>query len=252
MKRLLITEEERNRILSLHKKTIVEQDTKTLPKEIDVNEKFKQIEIALQLQPDLLVDLVTKDALVKQLNTIKKTESERNFECVSKQVFMTKITSAKGMDTEYQWSNLRFKLDGTYYDINNPKDVKSYFCKADSEGKNTIISTTEHSDILKDEYPKERKIEVEVGKETTPTEPQKPIDTTSKPVEPGKVDTTQIDTTQIDTTLQRKPQEVGTLSRKEQRQKEREERRLERQRRRAEIEDISRQTRERIKAIRQR
>jgi|688.fasta_scaffold09795_5 hypothetical protein len=248
MKRLLITEEEKNRILSLHKKTIVEQDTKTPPKEIDVNEKFKQIEIALQLQPDLLVDLVTKDALVKQLNTIRKTEGERNFECVSKQFYITKITSAKGMDTEYQWSNLRFKLDGTYYDVNNPKDIKSYYCKADSEGKNTIISTTEHNDILKDEYPKERKTtEIEVSQQTQNVEPQQKTDTTQKPSEPANVDTTQ-----IDTTLQRPSQEVGTLSRREQRQKEREERRLERQRRKAEIEDISRQTRERIKAIRQR
>ena len=61
MKRLLITEEERNRILGLHKKTLMEQDTKAPSKELDVNEKFKQIELALQLQPDLLVDLTTKE-----------------------------------------------------------------------------------------------------------------------------------------------------------------------------------------------
>ena len=153
MKKLIITEDEKRRILGLHKSLLREDTANPIGQPyLDATQKLEVIQKACELNPDVIIGPQTTNAIVNKLKKGEGKPSETTYDCVTSNVYMTKVEMGGNMKPEYEYGDLRFKLDGTYVDSKEPSVKYTYTCSVDSEGKFTIISTLGHGDISKDQH----------------------------------------------------------------------------------------------------
>jgi hypothetical protein len=179
--RLIITEDEKRRILGLHKSLMVEQPVSN-PEEYDRRINYSCVlnhpnmstqtptggeteyilgNLKFKLNGTYYVDdnpsnLLTysckNNTIVTQGHgSIKSTQNflKPNYDCVKNHRYMSTQTRTGG-ETEYIWGNLKFKLNGTYYNEKDPNKLYGYFCNPNNIEN---IITDKHGDIKADSQP---------------------------------------------------------------------------------------------------
>jgi hypothetical protein len=226
MKRLIISEEEKNHILGLHKSKLLKENTNPPVQSLTPTQKLEKIQQALNLTADAIIGKDTTRAIEDKLSGLQKQDGKTKYACVVNHNHV-KINDTGTDKLEYQIGDLVFSLDGTYIDLNpNTGEKFIYSCDGD------IISTSKHAYIRKDMYP--------VGSEEYKEFSQEPTQQQTKQEVPQQV-TQQVQTQKVDTTMRTQQSQtsqpvsdVGTLSRKEERKLKREKEREERQRKKQE------------------
>lgn len=180
MKRFIISEDEKRRILGLHKSLINEQDSGTSTP-LDATQKLEAIQKAFDLNPDVVVGPKTTEAIISKLSKNVINPEETTYNCVISHPYMTKVEMGRNMKPEYEYGDLRFKLDGTYIDSKQPQKRFNYICAEDNDGNYTIIMTNGHGNINKEQHwGSLQKKEIKKTETTTP----EPIKMDRKPYEP--------------------------------------------------------------------
>lgn len=195
MKKIIITESEKNEILKLHKTTINE--------ELSSFEMLKQIQRAIKTNPDGKIGPDTTKKLVDVLSSIKEPIKVFDYSCVrnNNHIEIIDMTwSDKEGKTqggmEYQLGDLLFKPNGTYFDLGvDPNKKLNYTCSG------TTIQTSNHGNIEKENKTSGSTIDnskVVTTPEKTSETPK--IDTTIKPPSPNytKSDTERLKNISID------------------------------------------------------
>lgn len=144
MKKLIITESEKNEILKLHK-TIINEELSSF-------EMLQQIQRAIKTYPDGVIGPDTTKKLVDVLSSIKEPEKVFDYGCVRNNNHIEVIdmtwTDKEGKTQggmEYQLGELLFKPNGTYFDLGiDPNKKLSYSCSG------TTIQTSNHGNIEKE------------------------------------------------------------------------------------------------------
>jgi len=214
MKKIFITESEKESILKQHKISINE--------ELTTYEMLQKIQSAIGTNPDAIIGPDTSEKLVSLLNsdTFKQPEKIFDFSCVknhnNREVILYDWRMAR---PDYQLGDLLFQDDGTYYDLNQPNTPLTYTCSGD------VIKTSNHKDIQKDENL--------FNKITEPV----------KPIEPIKIDTLSVN--RIDTTQIKSPEDGIVKEPIEDKKLEREKKRKKRE----EIANSRKQIREKIRQM---
>ena len=226
MKRLIISEEEKNHILGLHKNNLLKENTNPPSQSLTPTQKLEKIQQALSLRTDAIIGKDTTRAIEDKLSGLQKQDGKTKYACVVNHNHV-KINDTGTDKLEYQIGDLVFSLNGTYIDLNpNTGEKFIYSCDGD------IINTSKHGYIRKDMYPE--------GSEEYKEFSQEPTQQQTKQEVPQQV-TQQVQTQKVDTTMgTQKTQmsqpvsDVGTLSRKEERKLKREKEREKRQRKKQE------------------
>lgn len=151
MKRFIISEDEKRRILGLHKSLLNEQDSGTSTP-LDATQKLEAIQKAFQLNPDVVIGPKTTEAIISKIGKSASKPEETTYNCVTSHPYMTKVEMGRNMKPEYEYGDLRFRLDGTYSDSKQPSKKFSYICAEDADGNYTIIMTNDHKQISKDQH----------------------------------------------------------------------------------------------------
>jgi hypothetical protein len=125
-KRLLISEEEKNRILGLHKSKLINEQG-----DYQMDKKDKEIEQVLN-SPIVDTPIANPDEVV--------VDPKVKYSCVTEHPYISTQTP-NNQATRYIWGNLFFTLDGKYFRGGNEGDKFNYFC----EGK--IIKTEKDGNI---------------------------------------------------------------------------------------------------------
>jgi hypothetical protein len=173
MRKLILTESEKNEILRLHKISINE--------ELSSFEMLQQIQRAIKTNPDGVIGPDTTKKLVDVLSSIKEPEKVFDYGCVRNNNHIEVIDMTwtdKGGKTqggiEYQLGDLLFKPNGSYFDLGvDPNKKLSYTCSA------STIQTSNHGNIEK-----ENKSSIQT------TDNTKKVTTPEKTSETPKIDTT--------------------------------------------------------------
>ena len=236
MKRLIITEKEKKRILILHKNLINEQDETSL---LSATKKLEEIEKVLKLTPDAVIDRETTDAILEKLNVKKNTDSKKQYACVVNHSHVEIIDYDDSEKLDYQIGDLVFSLDGTYIDLSpNTGEKFTYTCEGD------IINSSKHGYIRKDMYPMGSDEYEYFNQQKSSTTP---ITTQSPPVETPIVAT---QTPSSETPPSQSTIDTSTMTKREFRAMEREKKQEERKKRREEIKKLRQDFRQQRQNIR--
>jgi len=230
MKRLIISEEEKNHILGLHKSKLLKENTNPPVQSLTATQKLEKIQQALSLRTDAIIGKDTTRAIEDKLSRLQKQDGKTKYACVVNHNHV-KINDTGNDKLEYQIGDLVFSLDGTYIDLNpNTGEKFIYSCDGD------IISTSKHGYIRKDMYPEGSEEYKEFSQEPTQQQTKQEV-----PQQVTQQVTQQVQKPTIDTTMRTQQSQtsqpvsdVGTLSRKEERKLKREKEREERQRKKQE------------------
>ena len=236
MKRFLISEEEKRRILGLHKSYLNEQ-TEEAPLSLNATQKLEKIQSALKQNPDVIIGPNTTNAIIDKLKGYKPENSKKKYACVVNHNHVQIIDYDDSEKLDYQIGDLVFSMDGTYIDLSpNTSEKFTYSCD------NDIINTSKHGYIRKDMYPE--------GSEEFKMFAQEP--TTQQTTQQTNVQMPQSTQTNVEVPQSTQTgQDTTTMTKKEFKKMEKQQARDERERRREEIKKIRQAKREEIRNIRQ-
>jgi hypothetical protein len=131
MKKIIITENERNNILKIYG-ILLEQENLTPAQMLD------KIQISVGTNNDLKIGPDTTSKIVSALKDIPTKKFD--YSCVVNHPNVEVVERIDGTN-EYQIGDLLFQRNGTYFDLNEPNKPLTYTCNGN------IIQTSNHKDI---------------------------------------------------------------------------------------------------------